>query len=77
MSDEPTRGETCVVCGKSTDGNTGTAHLFHDGRSFALCCPVCVEMFQRAPARFASGEKRESLVEELLAEMKWKNPSQE
>ena len=76
MSDDSTRNETCVVCGKSTDGNTVTAHLYHDGRRFALCCPMCVEMFQRAPARFASGERRQSLVEELLAEMKLKNPSQ-
>ena len=73
MSDDSTRDETCVVCGKSINDNTGTAHLYHDGGRFALCCPMCVEMFQRAPARFASGERRQSLVEELLEEMKWKN----
>lgn len=31
MSDDSTREETCAVCGKSTDGNPGTAHLYHDG----------------------------------------------
>ena len=72
MSDDSTRDEICVVCGKATEGNAGTAHLYHDGRRFALCCPMCVEMFQRAPVRFASGEHRQTIVEELLAEMKWK-----
>ena len=74
MSDDSARGEICVVCGKSIDGTTGTAHFYHDGRRFTLCCPMCMEMFQRVPARFASGEHRQTLVDELLDKMKWDNP---
>ena len=73
MSDDSIRDDICAVCGKSTDGNTGTAHLYHDGRRFAVCCPMCMDMFERAPARFASGEHPQTIVEELLAEMKWKD----
>lgn len=76
MSSSSANEEICVVCAKATAGNSATAYLYHDGRRFALCCPMCAEMFQRAPARFASGERRETLVEQLLAEMKWKTPGQ-
>jgi hypothetical protein len=67
--------ETCVVCGKAVAGTSGVTHIYQAGRPFALCCPVCVDMFQRAPARFASGERPQSVVEDLLADLKWKNSS--
>ncbi len=73
MSDDSPVTESCVVCGKSTEGNTGTVHLYHDGRRFTLCCPMCMQLFQRAPARFARGEHPQTIVEELIAEMKWKD----
>lgn len=72
MSDDNTGSEVCVVCGKSTEGEHGVCYLHHAGRRFALCCPMCVQMFQRAPDRFARGENIKTLVEELLDEMKWK-----
>ena len=73
MSDEGTGSETCTVCGKLAAGGSGFSHLYHAGRRFALCCPMCVQMFQRAPDRFASGENPKTLLEELLDEMKWKD----
>lgn len=73
MSDDSTREETCAVCGKSTDGNSGTAHLYHDGRRFALCCPMCLDLFQRAPARFASGERPQTLLQQKIEEIKWRD----
>jgi hypothetical protein len=36
-----------------------------------------MDLFQRAPARFASGERPQTVVEELLSEMKWKDSSRE
>lgn len=65
--------ETCTVCGKDLINVSGVAHLYHDGKRFPLCCPLCVDLFQRAPARFARGERPQTVVEELLAEMKWKD----
>lgn len=66
--------DRCIVCGKDLTNTPGTTHLYHEGRSFSLCCPMCVEMFQRAPERFSSGERPQTILEELLAEMKWKTP---
>lgn len=73
MSDDSTRDEICVVCGKATEGNAGTAHLYHDGRRFALCCPMCLDLFQRAPARFASGERPQTLLQQKIEEIKWRD----
>jgi len=63
--------ETCAVCGKDLTNVSGVSHLYRDGKPFPLCCPLCIDLFQRAPARFASGERPQTLVEELLAKMKW------
>jgi len=73
MNLDESRDTRCTVCGKDLANVPGVAHLCHDGRRFPLCCPVCIEMFQRAPARFASGEHPQTIVEELLAEMRWKD----
>lgn len=67
--------ETCAVCGKELINTSGVAHLYHEGKPFSLCCPMCMDLFQRAPARFASGERPQVVLEELLSEMKWKNIS--
>jgi hypothetical protein len=34
---------------------------------------MCLQLFQRAPDRFARGENPKTLVEELLDELKWKD----
>lgn len=73
MSTENTGNEACAVCGKSAEGSPSFSHLYHERRRFALCCPVCVQMFQRAPDRFARGESPKTIMEELLDELKWKN----
>ncbi|HVU18358.1 MAG TPA: hypothetical protein VHD32_15750 [Candidatus Didemnitutus sp.] len=65
--------ESCAVCGKDLANTSGVAHLYRDGKAFPLCCPLCVDLFQRAPKRFADGERPQTVVEELLAEIKWKN----
>ena len=67
---------SCAVCGKDLANTPGVAHLYHEGRRFALCCPMCIEMFQRAPARYARGERPQTIVEDLLEEMKWTRPNQ-
>lgn len=65
--------ETCTVCGNVATGGRQFARLYHEGVAFPLCCPMCIDLFQRAPARFASGERRETMLEELIAELKWRN----
>ncbi len=72
MNPDESSDGNCLVCGKDLNGASGVAHLYHEGRRFSLCCPMCVQMFQRAPGRFARGENPMTLMEELLAEIKWK-----
>jgi hypothetical protein len=73
MSADPSSDETCIVCGKSTEGAAGFAHLYHEGRRFALCCPMCVQMFERHRDRFTRGDRPQSLLDELTQEITWKN----
>jgi ribosomal protein L24E len=63
--------ESCAVCGKAVAEGLCTAHVYHDGRRFPLCCPMCLDLFQRAPGRFARGEHPRTVVEDLIAQMKW------
>ncbi|MFA6286115.1 MAG: hypothetical protein WC661_01925 [Opitutaceae bacterium] len=72
MSDDVNTEETCVVCGKLARNDRDFSHIYHKGRRFSLCCPLCMQLFQRAPDRFAAGERCKSLIEELLDQMKWK-----
>ncbi len=72
MSDEITGSETCVVCGKTIDGTSGVSHVAHQGRNFTLCCPICLQMFDRARDRFARGERPQSLLDELMNQTTWK-----
>ena len=72
MSDENASSETCVVCGKTIDGSSGVSHVNHQGRSFALCCPICLQMFERARDRFAQGDRPKSLLDELMDKTTWK-----
>lgn len=74
MNSDDRTEEKCAVCGKALAGVPGTAHVYHGGLRFALCCPLCLDLFQRAPARFASGEKPRTVVEDLLDELKWRDP---
>lgn len=62
----------CTVCGKVTGPNGSLARVYHQGRSFTLCCPLCLQLFQRARDRFARGERPQSVVEELLEQIRWK-----
>jgi hypothetical protein len=74
MNPSDTNLENCAVCGKSTEGSAAFAHLYHHGRRFPLCCPLCVDAFERHRDRFAQGACRQTLLEEIIADMKWKNP---
>lgn len=73
MTDISSTDETCIVCGNSTEGAGSFAHLYHEGRRIALCCPMCLQMFERARERFARGDRPQSLIDELLEKITWKN----
>jgi len=41
--------ETCVVCGKGLRSGEALATLHQDGRRLPICCPLCLEAYQRDP----------------------------
>lgn len=42
----------CIVCGKSVDEGQGMAHLKVSERMIALCCPLCIETFNKDPMHY-------------------------
>jgi hypothetical protein len=41
--------DSCIVCQKPVRYGTGFAHIKEDGKMVTLCCPLCMETFQRNP----------------------------
>lgn len=73
MSELAESEDTCVVCGNVATGGRRFSRLYHKEKPFPLCCPMCIDIFQRAPDRFARGERPRSVVEQIVEELKWKN----
>lgn len=42
----------CAVCGKNVQGSGGFARVNHAGHLIELCCPLCVETFEKDPAPY-------------------------
>ena len=70
MSIEDTIGsqneaEACVVCGKNVQSDRGFAKINHGGVMVNLCCPHCLETFEKDPsphmARLAKNESYRDL----------------
>ena len=73
MNDETSGAENCAVCGKVIDGTSGLSHIYHQGRRFPLCCPVCLQMFERARDRFAQGQRPQTILDQLIDQTTWKD----
>jgi ribosomal protein L24E len=41
--------DACIVCEKPVRYGTGFAHIKHEGKMVTLCCPLCMETFQKNP----------------------------
>ena len=42
----------CIVCGKSVLQGGGMCSIKVEDRMIALCCPLCIETFNRDPKRY-------------------------
>lgn len=42
----------CIVCQKSVDHGGGMAHFKVEGEMVALCCPLCIETFNKDPKHY-------------------------
>lgn len=43
------QGETCVVCGKGLRPGEALATMHQDGSKLPICCPLCLETYQKDP----------------------------
>jgi len=42
----------CTVCGKSVEQGGGFCHINIENRMVALCCPLCMDTFQKDPKHY-------------------------
>ena len=42
----------CIVCGKSVEGGGGMCHFKVEEHMVALCCPLCIETFNKDPMHY-------------------------
>lgn len=64
--------EICAVCGNAAAGGRRYSRIYHCNVAFPLCCPMCIDLFQRAPDRFSAGERPQTVLDDIVEEMKWK-----
>ena len=55
----------CVVCDKSVQAGGGYCHINVQDRMIALCCPLCLETFQKDPAPYLRRRESNILTDEL------------
>jgi hypothetical protein len=44
----------CLVCGKNVENGGGLCHLKVGDNMIALCCPLCIETYEKSPERYAT-----------------------
>ena len=74
MSPDRETDETCHVCGKDPAAGNGFCHVFHEGNRVSLCGPPCVDTYQRRRAGMGEGRPRQSFLEQLVEELRWRSP---
>jgi YHS domain-containing protein len=58
--------ERCVVCGKSVTGASGHVRLKYGETMVALCCPLCLQTFQKNPVDYLRRLKTRTEVQNIL-----------
>ncbi len=60
-----TEGESCVVCGKALKPGEALATM-HEGESkLPICCPLCLEAYQKDPKHYLERLAKQTLLREL------------
>ncbi len=58
-------GDTCVVCGKGIKPGEALATM-HEGESkLPICCPLCLEAYQKDPKPYLERLAKQTLLREL------------
>jgi hypothetical protein len=58
-------GEACVVCGKGLRRDEALAHMHHEGQRFPICCPLCLEAWEKDPKPYIQRLAKRALLREL------------
>lgn len=58
-------GDQCIVCGKQVAGGRGFAHLKHGDEMVTLCCPLCMETFQKSPVVYVKRREAGKIIASL------------
>ena len=58
--------ERCAVCGKSVAGASGYARVKHGEGMVALCCPFCLEAFEKDPHRWLQRRENRRELHEIF-----------
>jgi len=53
----------CIVCGKSVEKGGELCHLDIEGHMIAICCPLCLETFEKNPETYLRRQSFRKLVE--------------
>lgn len=59
-------GEKCVVCGKSVAGGHFHARIIHGDKEILLCCPLCLETFEKSPDKYLRRQETSSEVQAIF-----------
>lgn len=62
----------CVVCGKNVQGDRGFARINHNGTMVNLCCPLCLETFQKDATPHIARLIKNELFQDLKTSVKGK-----
>ncbi len=70
MSIEDTIGysgeeETCIVCGKGLRPGEALATLHQSDTKLPICCPLCLEAYQKDPQPYLERLAKRALLREL------------
>ena len=59
-------GEKCVVCAKSVTGGHFHARVKHGDKAVLLCCPLCLETFEKNPDNYIRKQQTSSEVKAMF-----------
>ena len=58
-------GESCVVCGKGLKSGEVLATLHKDGSKLPICCPLCLEAYQKDSKPYLDRLAKRTLLREM------------
>ena len=56
---------TCVVCGKSLRSEEALAVMHQEGHKLPICCPLCLEAYEKDPKPYLERFAKRILLDEL------------